>query len=295
MNLVTIYKNTSNNVKAILAMILAVFCVTIMSVQAKLVGIEYHAVQITFARAMVVIILLLPLIYKLGGIKFLKTNKPYLHFFRSLAGLTGNIMFFLAFQRLPVADVTVISQAVPIFSCIFAIIFLNEIIGWRRWLAILIGFGGVVIAINPTGSIAIASIYALIGTLMWSTTIIFLRLLGTTEHPVKTVFYFMLVSFILTSFFQPFLWKEPSLRVILLFIGLGVSAFLTQLLMTYALQKAPASIVSPFNYTGIVWAIIFDYLIWNSHPIISTIVGGFIITISGIYIFKREAKIKSIK
>ena len=153
----------------------------------------------------------------------------------------------------------------------------------------------IVIAINPTGSIAIASIYALIGTLMWSTTIIFLRLLGTTEHPVKTVFYFMLVSFILTSFFQPFLWKEPSLRVILLFIGLGVSAFLTQLLMTYALQKAPASIVSPFNYTGIVWAIIFDYLIWNSHPIISTIVGGFIITISGIYIFKREAKIKSIK
>ena len=276
-------------------MILAVFCVTIMSVQAKLVGIEYHAVQITFARAMVVIILLLPLIYKLGGIEFLKTNKPYLHFFRSLAGLTGNIMFFLAFQRLPVADVTVISQAVPIFSCIFAIIFLNEIIGWRRWLAILIGFGGVVIAINPTGSIAIASIYALIGTLMWSTTIIFLRLLGTTEHPVKTVFYFMLVSFILTSFFQPFLWKEPSSRVILLFIGLGLSAFLTQLLMTYALQKAPASIVSPFNYTGIVWAIIFDYLIWNSHPIISTIVGGFIITISGIYIFKREAKIKSIK
>ena len=81
----------------------------------------------------------------------------------------------------------------------------------------------------------------------------------------------------------------------MLFIGLGVSAFLTQLLMTYALQKAPASIVSPFNYTGIVWAIIFDYLIWNSQPIISTIVGGFIITISGIYIFKREAKIKSIK
>ena len=274
---------------------MAVFCVTIMSVQAKLVGIEYHAVQITFARAMVVIILLLPLIYKLGGIKFLKTDKPYLHFFRSLAGLTGNIMFFLAFQRLPVADVTVISQAVPIFSCIFAIIFLNELIGWRRWLAILIGFGGVIIAINPTGTIAVASIYALIGTLMWSTTIIFLRLLGTTEHPVKTVFYFMLVSFIITSFFQPFLWKEPSLRVIALFIGLGVSAFLTQLLMTYALQKAPASIVSPFNYTGIVWAIIFDYLIWNSHPLFTTILGGLIITISGIYIFKREAKLKSFK
>ena len=121
-------------------MLLAVLCVTIMSVQAKLVGIEYHAVQITFVRAIVVLIFLLPLVYKLGGFNFLKTNKPKLHFFRGLAGLTGNVMFFLAFQRLPVADVTVISQAVPIFSCILAIIFLKENIGWRRWLAIIIGF-----------------------------------------------------------------------------------------------------------------------------------------------------------
>ena len=288
-------KEQSNNFKAITAMLLAVFCVTIMSVQAKLIGIEYNAVQITFARAIVVLILLMPFIYKLGGLNFLKTKKPFLHFFRGLAGLIGNVMFFLAFQRLPVADVTVISQAVPIFSCILAIIFLGETIGWRRWTAITIGFLGVIIAINPSVNIAVASLYALGGTLMWSITIIFLRLLGSTEHPVKTVFYFMLVSVIVTSIFQPFLWKEPSFEIILLFIGIGIAAFLTQLLMTYALQKAPASIVSPFNYTGIVWAIIFDYIIWNAHPMFATIFGGIIITISGIYIFKREAKIKSIK
>lgn len=288
-------KEQSNNFKAITAMLLAVFCVTIMSVQAKLIGIEYNAVQITFARAIVVLILLMPFIYKLGGLNFLKTKKPFLHFFRGLAGLIGNVMFFLAFQRLPVADVTVISQAVPIFSCILAIIFLGETIGWRRWTAITIGFLGVIIAINPSVNIAVASLYALGGTLMWSTTIIFLRLLGSTEHPVKTVFYFMLVSVLITSIFQPFLWKEPSIEVILLFIGIGIAALLTQLLMTYALQKAPASIVSPFNYTGIVWAIIFDYIIWNAHPMFATIFGGIIITISGIYIFKREAKIKSIK
>jgi drug/metabolite transporter (DMT)-like permease len=293
--LIIFFKKQSNNFKAITAMLLAVFCVTIMSVQAKLIGIEYNAVQITFARAIVVLILLMPFIYKLGGLNFLKTKKPFLHFFRGLAGLIGNVMFFLAFQRLPVADVTVISQAVPIFSCILAIIFLGETIGWRRWTAITIGFLGVIIAINPSVNIAVASLYALGGTLMWSTTIIFLRLLGSTEHPVKTVFYFMLVSVLITSIFQPFLWKEPSFEVILLIIGIGIAAFLTQLLMTYALQKAPASIVSPFNYTGIVWAIIFDYIIWNAHPMFATIFGGIIITISGIYIFKREAKIKSIK
>jgi S-adenosylmethionine uptake transporter len=94
---------------------------------------------------------------------------------------------------------------------------------------------------------------------------------------------------IITSLFQPFLWKQPSLDVILLFFGLGTTAFITQILMTYALQKAPASIVSPFNYSGIVWAIVFDYIIWNSIPVMTTIIGGLIITITGIYIFRREA------
>ena len=64
---------------------------------------------------------------------------------------------------------------------------------------------------------------------------------------------------------------------------------MTQILMTYALQKAPASIVSPFNYSGILWAIVFDYMIWNSTPVMTTIIGGIIITITGIYIFRREA------
>ena len=292
--MINLFKSQSNNFKAIIAMIIAVFSVTLMSVQAKLIGIDYHPTQITFARGLVVLIFLAPLIYKLGGLNFLKTKKPVLHFFRSIAGLVGNLMFFFAFQRLPVADVTVISQAVPIFSCILAIIFLNEIIRWRRWTAILIGFLGVIIAINPSGEIALASIYALVATLMWSITIVFLRLLGTTEHPVKTVFYFMLISVIITSFFQPFLWKQPSFNVILLFFGLGTTAFVTQILMTYALQKAPASIVSPFNYTGIIWAIVFDYIIWNTTPVMTTIIGGSIITITGIYIFRREATKKTI-
>ena len=292
--MINLFKSQSNNFKAIIAMIIAVFSVTLMSVQAKLIGIDYHPTQITFARGLVVLIFLAPLIYRLGGLNFLKTKKPVLHFFRSVAGLVGNLMFFFAFQRLPVADVTVISQAVPIFSCILAIIFLNEIIRWRRWTAILIGFLGVIIAINPSGEIALASIYALVATLMWSITIVFLRLLGTTEHPVKTVFYFMLISVIITSFFQPFLWKQPSFNVILLFFGLGTTAFVTQILMTYALQKAPASIVSPFNYTGIIWAIVFDYIIWNTTPVMTTIIGGSIITITGIYIFRRDATKKTI-
>ena len=271
-------------------MIVAVLSVTLMSVQAKLIGPEYHPIQIAFARGIVVLILLSPIIYKLGGINFLKTKTPFLHLFRSLSGLVGNLLFFYSLHRIPVADVTVISMAVPIFSSILAIIFLKEIIGWRRWTAIIFGFLGVIIAVDPSTDIKMASIIAVIATFMWSTTIIFLRILGKTENPVKTVFYFMLISVICTSFFQPFYWKEPSLKILLLFVGLGTCAFATQILMTYALQKAQASIVSPFNYTGILWAILFDLLIWNVSPFINTIIGGIIITISGIYIFHRETK-----
>mgnify|MGYP001184021793 FL=1 len=271
-------------------MIVAVLSVTLMSVQAKLIGPEYHPIQIAFARGIVVLILLSPIIYKLGGINFLKTKTPFLHLFRSLSGLVGNLLFFYSLHRIPVADVTVISMAVPIFSSILAIIFLKEIIGWRRWTAIIFGFLGVIIAVDPSTDIKMASIIAVIATFMWSTTIIFLRILGKTENPVKTVFYFMLISMICTSFFQPFYWKEPSLKILLLFVGLGTCAFATQILMTYALQKAQASIVSPFNYTGILWAILFDSLIWNVSPFFNTLIGGIIITISGIYIFHRETK-----
>ena len=275
-------------------MIIAVVSVTLMSAIAKLIGPEYNPIQIAFIRGIIVIILLLPIINKLGGFKFLYTKKPFLHFFRSIAGVIGNIFFFYSFQRLPIADVTVISMAVPIFSSILAIIFLNEIIGWRRWTAIIFGFTGVVIALDPSTNIEIASITALIATLMWSTTIIFLRILGETENPFKTVFYFMLVSVITTSFFQPYVWKDPTLDVYILLILLGVCAFITQSLMTFALQKAEASIVSPYNYTGIIWAIIIDLAIWNVYPFTNTIIGGIIITISGIYIFRRETK-RSIK
>ena len=271
-------------------MVLAVISVTLMSAQAKLIGIDYDPIQIAFIRAIIVMILLSPIIYKLGGVKFLKTNKPFLHFFRSIAGVIGNILFFYSFQRLPIADVTVISMAVPIFSSILALIILNEIIGWRRWTAIMFGFLGVIIALDPSINMKFASITALLATLMWSITIIFLRILGSTEHPIKTVFYFMFVSFLATLFFQPFVWKNPSLDIWFLLIGLSICAFFTQTLMTYALQKAEASIVSPFNYTGIIWAIIFDLLIWNVLPVKSTIIGGLIITISGIYIFNRETK-----
>ena len=229
-------------------MVLAVISVTLMSAQAKLIGTDYDPIQIAFIRAIIVMILLSPIIYKLGGVKFLKTKKPFLHFFRSIAGVIGNVLFFYSFQRLPIADVTVISMAVPIFSSILALIILNEIIGWRRWTAIMFGFLGVIIALDPSINMKFASITALLATLMWSITIIFLRILGSTEHPVKTVFYFMFVSFL------------------------------------------EASIVSPFNYTGIIWAIIFDLLIWNVLPVTSTIIGGLIITISGIYIFNRETK-----
>ena len=98
----------------------------------------------------------------------------------------------------------------------------------------------------------------------------------------------MLVSVITTSFFQPYVWKDPTLDVYILLILLGVCAFITQSLMTFALQKAEASIVSPYNYTGIIWAIIIGYFLFNDIPTIRTFIGVALIIGAGVYIYMRE-------
>ena len=274
----------------------AVFCFSIMNGVTKYLSETYNVITLNMFRYwfFVLVIISINVRNKTNIIKISESSRKYIQFFRGSLLAVQMCFAHYCFLKLGLIETSAIFAIGPLFVTGLAIIFLNEIIGWRRWTAIIFGFTGVVIALDPSTNIEIASITALIATLMWSTTIIFLRILGETENPFKTVFYFMLVSVITTSFFQPYVWIDPTLDVYILLILLGVCAFITQSLMTFALQKAEASIVSPYNYTGIIWAIIIDLAIWNVYPLTNTIIGGIIITISGIYIFRRETK-RSIK
>jgi drug/metabolite transporter (DMT)-like permease len=273
----------------IVMMIGAVALLTIMSALVKVIGPDYHPVQISFLRNMIAAMVILPILMRVGGFTVLKTNRPGLITVRSIAGISGNILYFYAFQRMAVGDVIVIAQAVPLFVTAMAVLLMKEQVGWRRWLAVSVGFVGVVIAINPGGGELTGSLVAVAATGLWASTILMMRSLGATESPYSISFYFMAIGAALTAIAQPWVWQTPTFDVWVLLIGVGVSGAFGQILMSYALKLAEASVVSPFNYTGILWGVGMDLVIWGVAPATATLLGAALITVAGIYIFHREA------
>ncbi len=276
----------------IVMMVVAVFFLTTMNMLVKVIGPSYHPTQITFLRSLIALLLVVPFLLRAGGVSLFRTRRPGLHFIRSVFGTTGNVLFFYAYQYMTVGDVIVISQAVPLFVTILAVLFLAEKVGIRRWVAVSVGFLGVVIAIDPAGDFEAISLVAVAGTCIWACTILLMRKLGETESPYTVTFYFMLLATLITACFQPWVWQPLDARVTVLIIGTGVTGVIGQLLMTASLKYAEASVVSPFNYTGIIWAVAFDLLIWDVIPAWSTVLGAAIITATGIYIFRREAIVR---
>ncbi len=285
-------RQTDKPLLAIIIMIIAVAMLVAMNTLVKLIGPDYHAFQVTFLRNLVAAIVLIPFIMKDGGFKALQTRRPGLHLIRSLTGLTGVCCYFFAVQRLSVGEVMVISQAVPLFVTALAVPVLAEKVGWRRGSAVVVGFVGVVIALGPVREVTTAALIAVLGTALWSITILTVRILGATERPATTTFYYMVFGTIVGGLLQPWFWRMPGIETWALFAAIGVLGAIAQLLIAHALKIGEASVVSPFNYTAIIWAIAIDLAIWGVLPTFWTIAGAAVITLAGLYIFRREAAAK---
>lgn len=275
---------------AILIMVLAVAMLVGMNTLVKVIGPEYDAFQVAFLRNVVAAFVLIPFVLRDGGLGALRTRRPGLQLIRSLSGLTGVCCFFYAVQRMAVADVMVISQAVPLFVTALAVPFLGEIVRWRRWTAVAVGFLGVVLALGPVEQVSGAALIAVLGTALWSITILTVRKLGETDSPATTTFYYMVFGTVVAGLVQPWVWRTPPMDLWLLFAGAGFLGAIAQLLIAHALRIGEASVVSPFNYTAIVWGIVIDMAIWNVHPSIWTLAGAAVITAAGLYIFRREGR-----
>lgn len=272
----------------ILMMVIAVGLFSAMNTFVKLIGVDYHPFEAVFFRNVVASFLVIPFVLGTGGLSTLKTRRPAGHLLRALAGLVSNACFFAAYQRIALADGMVISMAVPIFATLLAIPLLGEKVGWHRWGAILIGFAGVLIALKPGGGIQVGSLFALGGTVAWAFTILFVKKLSSTETPSTIVFYYMVTGALVAAMAMPWVWRTPTPQVLACYIGAGIVGGLAQIAMTYALKLAPASIVSPFEYTQIGWAVLLDLTIWGVAPSVTTLLGAAIVVATGLYILYRE-------
>ena len=253
----------------------------------------YPVGQVLFFRGFFGIIPILFLIPKDRFLDFYKTSRPFLHFKRCLAGLIALISIFIALRNLPLATVVSISFAAPIFTTIFSIFLLNEKVGFYRWLAVLVGFIGIVVISEPGLSNSnFYYIYPIIFCLGLSYVAIAIRKLSSTE-PVWLIGFFFSFSIMILSFFTFYQnWIFPSFLDLFLLSMVGILGGLANLWLTQSYKFSEVSLVTPLKYLALVFAIMFGYFIWDEVPTMKTLVGASLVIISSFIIFRREMILK---
>ena len=254
---------------------------------------NYPVGQVLFFRGFCGMIPIFFLIPKERYFDFYKTDRIFLHFKRCASGLVAIVSIFIALRNLPLATVVSITFAAPIFTTIMSIFFLSEKVGLYRWMAVLVGFIGIIIISEPGfNSLNFYYIYPIIFCLGLSYVAIAIRQLSETEPVWLIGLYFSFSIMILSFFTLPQGWALPSLKDLLLLSTLGILGGLANLWLTQSYKFSEVSLVTPLKYLALVFAIIFGYVFWNEIPTTKTLLGSALVIISSIIIFRREIYLK---
>ena len=224
---------------------------------------------------------------------FYYTKRPGLHFLRCFFGLIALLSIFTALRNLPLATVVSVSFAAPIFTTILSIFLLSEKVGFFRWLAVIVGFIGIIIITEPGfTSLNIYFVYPVIFCLGMSYVAITIRQLSTSE-PVWLISLYFSVTITLASFFTiPYGWIMPDIKDLVLLMSIGIFGGAANLWLSQSYKFSEVSLVTPLKYLALVFAIIFGYFIWNEVPSVKTLTGAFLVITSSIIIFRREITLK---
>ena len=282
----------SKNQLGFLYMFMSICAFSLMDVIVKW-SVDYPIGQVLFFRGFFGIIPLLFLIPRDRYSDFYKTARPILHFKRCLAGLVALVSIFIALRNLPLATVVSITFAAPIFTTIFSIFLLNEKVGLYRWLAVLVGFIGIIIITEPGfTSLNFFYIYPIIFCLGLSYVAIAIRKLSSTE-PVWLISFFFSFSIMILSFFSFYQnWILPNFIDLFLLSMVGILGGLANLWLSQSYKLSEVSLVTPLKYLSLVFAILFGYFIWNEVPTTKTLIGAFLVILSSFIIFRREMVVK---
>tara|TARA_Y100000739_G_C20592426_1_gene458618 strand:- start:1075 stop:1893 length:819 start_codon:yes stop_codon:yes gene_type:complete len=224
---------------------------------------------------------------------FYYTKRPMLHFSRCFFGLMALLSIFTALRNLPLATVVSISFAAPIFTTIFSIFFLSERVGYFRWLAVFVGFVGIVIISEPGfSSLNIYYIFPVIFVLGMSYVAISIRQLSSTEPVWLISLYFSAAITLAGLFTIPYGWLMPTLKDLIFLSSIGIFGGVANLWLSQSYKFSEVSLVTPLKYLALVFAIIFGYLIWDEIPTIKTLIGATLVIVSSVIIFRREILLK---
>jgi drug/metabolite transporter (DMT)-like permease len=276
------------NVQGALWLVSGGFIFTSTSAMIRLLSTQVESVQTAFFRAVISVILLLPMIVA-GRVKPWHSKRIIGHFWRTAMGTGSMVLGFYAVSMLPLADATAIAFSQPLFSVVVAALVLGEKVRWRRWSATVIGFAGVLIMVRPgEGSLQLGALVALANAAAVSISILLVRRLSDSETPLMILTQFAIFSTILLTVPAILVWRWPDLWGWVLAFGIALSATVGQYFWVQAFKSGEMSAVAPFEYMRLPFAVFVGWLIWGEMPVIWTYVGASIVIGSALYIAHRE-------
>jgi S-adenosylmethionine uptake transporter len=317
-------RNNSNRpVTGILAIVSGLFLFSLQDLAIKHFSGDYSVLQIVVVRGVVATLLVAVVVGLLLGRKGFTVRNPGLILGKGLLAFCSYLAYYLAVASMPLADVVAITFSAPIFVTVMSALMLREAVGMRRWLAVIVGFAGALLVVAPGGKVVdIAVAFAGLAALSYALNSVMARYIGPEDKPWTVTFYFtvahllggIVVSLAVFAFGSGIEADHPSVAFLLrswstgneldlLLMGaLGINAALGAYFLNKAYLSAPASTVAPFEYTYLIWAVLFGYIFWSEVPSPSTVAGITLLVSGNLYILhcqlrysRREKQLEMVK
>lgn len=287
--------HTDRVFKGLALRLFAIACLSTMSALIKLAETRGAGlVETMFHRQLWAVPLVTAWIAAGPGLGSIRTKRFGAHLSRTAVGLTGMVFTFGSVLLLPLAEATTLQFTVPIFATILGALVLREPTGWHRWGAVIIGFLGVLVVAQPGGGhfALYGAVVGLLAALFVAIVAILLRQIGRTESAGTTVFWFSALSVPPLGAIYVFQFKAHDPLTWAILVAIGLIGGVGQLAITAALRFAPVSVVVPMDYSGLVWATLYGWLLFGVLPTPYTWMGAPIIIASGLYIVYREQRLR---
>jgi drug/metabolite transporter (DMT)-like permease len=277
-----------------IAMSLASFAMfTGMDTAVKVLGGHYHVLQVAFLNSLFALTAVVAIgLLRGGGWSRLRPRLWRLHLLRWSVSYLATLAIFWSYPRLPLADVYAILFATPLLVTALSVPILGERVGLRRWTAVLVGFLGILVILDPgDGIVAWPALVVLLGAIGQALNMLFIRKLGTGDEPIEAIGVVGNgLTLLVTPLVLPFVWVAPNLPDLALTAAAGLVAGSAFLLLAAAFRAAPAALVAPFQYSQMIYALLVGWTLFADRPSPRMLLGGAIVVASGLYVLHRETQ-----
>ena len=287
--MLSLFTNMPGRSLSVLLMILSGFCFVAMHSAAKYLADEVHIFEIVFLRCALVVVILSPFLFKQGK-KSLFTKQPKNQIYRVVTNSIAILLFFFGLSISPLSLATVLNFTAPIFTVIFAIIFLKEKLTTHRLISLVLGFIGVMCVLRPDLSLNLGGLLVLLSSLVWASSLIFIKKLTKTDSAV-TISLYAGVGMMPATFAAAYPYLEEINFVQFLFIlFIAVSGTTAQTLLNSALKRGELSFLLPLDFLRLIWSVLLGIALFGESTSVFLWLGGLFILVASTLIVTSDRK-----